>query len=154
MWDMQKNSEAVRTGLGLLAAAVATLAVSAAAASEPSTQPGSEKAPAKSGGSLRRLMGQVANFAEGVLFSFALGVAGKLSLPSCRLNRSNLAPSAIAKGFHKRQSILLVLVLKMKFHGKVQKKHLHNAIASSTFHEVGCCPLSDPSDGLGGYGMD
>ena len=94
---MQTNSEAIKAGLGLLAAAVVTLAVSAFSAGEAAGPPGSGKAAAKSGGSLRRLVGQVTNFAEGVLFSLALGVAGNLSMQRCHLDCSDLVLIAIVQ---------------------------------------------------------
>jgi hypothetical protein len=110
---MQDGSKAVKAGLGLLVAAVATLAVSASTAKEGAGQSRVGTAPVRSacaillsprtlrsylyavkfhrnppfsvfdelshcrsGWTPKRVLGQVANFAEGVLFSLALGMAG------------------------------------------------------------------------------
>jgi hypothetical protein len=78
--DGSDSSKAIKTGLGLLAAAVATLIVSSFAVKE-ADQPmrgatTSSKSPNKSGWKLKRILGHVTNFAEGLLFSLALGLAG------------------------------------------------------------------------------
>lgn len=72
----------MKVGLCLLIAAVATLQVSALALrQEDERQNGVRiaKDPARSEWTLNRVSGHVANLAEGVLFSLALGFAGTVS---------------------------------------------------------------------------
>lgn len=84
---MQDGDAAVKSGLGLLAAAVATLALSAYVAKEEASPPKAggvdAKPPAKSGWTPLRILGRIVDLAEGVLFSFALGMAGGHDLYSC-----------------------------------------------------------------------
>jgi hypothetical protein len=77
---LQDGSKAIKMGLGILAAAVATLAVSAFAVKRAGRlrdgAATSDQAPGRGGWTPMQVLAHVTDFAEGVLFSVALGLAG------------------------------------------------------------------------------